>query len=168
MQAAGTLELIAELAVAFAGFTGLVGAFRGRHSDSVFFRAELRLLIEYSLVLMANALLPLFLWHAGLSEEAAWRVASLLSALISILYYVARYRTLAVSTPDDFRTGFWIVVTLDSAVALALLANAAGALPWEPQVVYLVALAHTMLGTASSFLRFTSPLWREPVEAASR
>ena len=81
MQAAGTLELVAEIAVAFAGFSGIIGVYRARTDRSHDPRSDLRLLVEYGLFLLAVALLPLFLWHGGLAEERAWRVASLGIAL---------------------------------------------------------------------------------------
>jgi hypothetical protein len=162
LEAAGTLELIAELAVAFAGFTGLVGAFRGVQGKLAEFRQELRLLVEYSLTLLADAVLPLFLFHGGLGEEAVWRIASLINAGLTVVYYVFRFRELAENSMGALRIQFAVVVALDLAWVFALLGSALGVLPFPLHTVYLGNLAYMLLGTGLSFLRFISPLWRQP------
>ena len=98
MDAAGTLELIAEIAVAFAGFSGLLTVFRDRAEAPLGRASEGRLLIEYSLQLMAFALVPLILWHLTANEAASWRIASGLKVGILLAYYSRRFGDLRSSS----------------------------------------------------------------------
>jgi hypothetical protein len=159
MQAAGTLELIAEIAVAFAGFTGLVAVFRERRRNES--AIEGRYLIEYSLTLLANALMPVVLWHLSGDESFAWRAASVGSIVGVLGYYWLRgheagaaAETLNLST---FLTRF--VYVGDSLHVIALTVNALGLTPWPPSLLYLLALTYLLFMTCVSFLRFASPLW---------
>ena len=161
MQAAGTLELVAEIAVAFAGFSGIIGVYRARTDRSHDPRSDLRLLVEYGLFLLAVALLPLFLWHGGLAEERAWRVASLGIALLNIAYYALRQKQVLASAAEQ-RIGFSmrVYVALDWLLIVLLIVNSTGVLLLAPIVIYLVNLAYQLSGTALTFLRFVAPLWR--------
>jgi hypothetical protein len=163
VQQADTLQLLAELAVAFAGFTGLVGVFRMNRAGDEAFRGELRLLIEFSLYLMLASLVPLFLWQAGLSEAASWRFASFAHVAFTTVYYVGRWRSLLAHTAAGGNTGgFVATLAVELTLAALLLANGLGTLPWAPHIVYLASLFYQLVGTSLSFMRFASPLWREP------
>jgi hypothetical protein len=162
VQQADTLELLAELGVAFAGFTGLVGAFRVNPDHGSTFRRELRLLIEFSLYLMISAAVPLFLWNVGLPEATAWRLASLVGAAFLVLYWTRRFRTHLAKTAEDGTLRILIgSLVVEVAFAAMLLLNGVGALPWEPHVIYLANLFYQLVATSLSFMRFASPLWRE-------
>jgi hypothetical protein len=163
VQQADTLQLLAELAVAFAGFTGLVGAFRMNRADDESFRGELRLLIEFSVYLMLSSLVPLFLWNAGLSESTSWRSASFAHVVFVIVYYVRGWRWLrAHAAASRNAGGFVATFAVELSLAALLLANGFGALPWAPHVAYLGSLFYQLVGTSLSFMRFASPLWRDP------
>ena len=73
-----TLLTLAEIAVALAGFTGLVSVIGHRHDDASrrvdWFR--LRMMLEVSLRNAAFALLPLPLLDVVSSESTIWRLAS--------------------------------------------------------------------------------------------
>ena len=164
MQAASTLELVAEVAVAFAGFSGIVGVYRERAGATSDPGPDLRILVEYSVYLLAAALLPLFLWHGGVSEYHAWRVASFLSALYTATYYLVRHRTLVANTSEKRSVGAkrldYAFYSLDWLLAALLVVNAAGVLPFDPIVIYLVNLGYQLTGTSLTFVRFVAPLWR--------
>jgi hypothetical protein len=163
MQQADTLQLLAELAVAFAGFTGLVGALRSTRSEDRAFRGELRLLIEFSLYLMLSAVVPLFLWQAGVSAEGSWRIASLAHSIFVVVYYARRWPSLSENARalGAVKTAIGTLV-FEVPLMLLLLANALALLPWEPHVAYLANLFYQLVATSLSFMRFASPLWREP------
>ena len=82
MEAEGTLSLIAEVSIAFAGFTSVVGVFgaRGEHQWSSSQLSSLRLLIETSLIMLLTALLPLALYSTGLTTTESWRGRPLMFA----------------------------------------------------------------------------------------
>ena len=156
MQSEGTLVLFAELSVAFAGFTGVVGALRQRATDDTAARQELRLLIEYSVLTLIKSVLPLVLLSMDLSELSAWRVASACVAIQSATYHWFR---LAALRSNAF-PGFWIIVAADWALVVGLVLGAANVLPWGPSPVYLLALFWNLVGTALSFIRLVQPIWR--------
>ena len=161
MQQADVLELLAELSVAFAGFTGLVGALRLRRDQDQALRGELRILIEFSLYLMIASLVPLFLWQAGASEASAWRIASLGHVVFIVVYYVRRARTLlANAVAAGNASVFWGTLAVESVIGSLVAANGLGLLPWPLHVVYLGNLFYQLIGTALSFMRFAAPLWR--------
>jgi hypothetical protein len=160
VQAAGTLELVAEVAVAFAGFSGIVGVYRARTDAASDPLPALRVLVEYSVYLLAAALLPLFLWHGGLSETSAWRLASLASALYTATYYLYRYRSFVASASESEWKFLRAMIACDWLLAALLVVNAAGLFPFNPIVVYLVNLGYQLAWTAITFMRFVAPLWR--------
>jgi len=161
VQAAGTLELVAELSVAFAGFSGIVGVYRSRSGDVTSPRDDLRLLVEYSIFVLALSLTPLFLWHGGVSEDSAWRLASLAAALYTIFYYWHRYRSILAGASEQEMNGTMrFYIACDWLLSALLVASAAGILPVQPVVPYLANLAFQLAGTAVTFMRFVAPLWR--------
>lgn len=77
------LQTIAEISVAFAGFTGVVGAF-GRSSGSAWSagdRLRFNVMLGNSLAALLFALLPLIVYHLGSRDEAVWRISSLAFAI---------------------------------------------------------------------------------------
>ena len=90
MQAEGILELIAEISVACAGFSGLLGAFRRNSTTNHDLQNEMRMLIDYALFLLARALAPLILWNIGIDESTVWRIASAISVGSIVVYYARR------------------------------------------------------------------------------
>jgi hypothetical protein len=163
-----TLTVSAEIAVAFAGFTGVAGGIRALRTSFAKFRLQLRALVEFSLFVMMAALLPLFLWHVELGTVTTWRVASAILALMIALYYVVRYRSLAadmIEAHGEYGWSLRIGVGLDMSFSILLVANAAGVLPWASHVAYLAYVFYGLLATAYSFIVFVSPLWSTP-EAA--
>lgn len=87
------LFLVAELAVAFAGFTAIVSVLDAR-SDSrkrALDVLRLRAMLEASLTTIALALLSSLLLQAGLGETA-WRWACAIGALAVGVLYVAQVR----------------------------------------------------------------------------
>ena len=71
------LIVVAEVAIALAGFSSIVIALRGRGDDTTSF-AYIRLwrLIETSLATVAFALLPFALHYLATPEPLLWRIAS--------------------------------------------------------------------------------------------
>jgi hypothetical protein len=160
MQSEGTLVLFAELSVAFAGFTGVVGVLNRRVADEAAASQELRLLIEYSVSTLIRSLLPLVLWNMGLSELSAWRVASAFWIIQSAAYHWFRFSAVHASFPPESRFIFWISIVADWATWVGLALGAANVLPWSPAPLYLLALLWNLVGTALSFIRLVQPLWR--------
>ena len=159
MQSEGTLVLFAELSVAFAGFTGVVGALHRRIADDVAAAQELRLLLEYSVLTLIKSAVPLVLWNMGSSELSAWRMASAYWVIQSVAYHWFRFAALRASFPPESRFLFWTSIAVDWAIWVGLTLGAANLLPWGPAPLYLLALLWNLTGTALSFIRLVRPIW---------
>ena len=159
MDAAETLALVAEISVAFAGFTGLVGAFRPELRASPEHQQETRVLMEYSLITLGVALGPLVLFHMGVEEDHTWRIASGLTVFQIVVYYFWRGRELNGQLREKKRFLLYGFVLFDVVFTLGLLVNALGLSPWQSSALYLANLTYLVAGTALSFLRFASPMW---------
>ena len=162
MQSEGALVLFAELSVAFAGFTGVVGALRrGKPDDDAARQAsELRLLIEYSILTLIKSVLPLVLWNIGLPELDAWRVACAYAVIESATYYWFRFSALRANAPPESSKSFRAGFVIDSVVVFGLFLGAVNVFPWGPSAIYLVALLWNLIGTALSFIRLVQPIWK--------
>jgi hypothetical protein len=92
MQEEGVLAIICEVAIGFAGFTGVVAIFGGgtrewRAEDRIRFRS----LWLASLSAILLALLPFVLFYFGVPEKAMWRVSSLVFAAFLIFVFVFEF-----------------------------------------------------------------------------
>jgi hypothetical protein len=85
MQQESTLLTIAEIAVAFAGFSGIAAALRTRGEWHPFdlYRTSLMLLNTFAVVVLS--LLPVSLHYFGVSGAALWRVSSSVMFLYPVL-----------------------------------------------------------------------------------
>ena len=131
MQGEGLLALFANVAVVFAGFTGLVSVVgrSGESSAATAQQSEARLLVEYSIILLLESVTPLVLWHAGVPEAIVWRIVGGVLAVGTVFYYVIRGRELKASMPGQF----WVGFTLDLSFATALGVATAGL--WGAQML---------------------------------
>jgi len=168
MQAEGTLELFAELFVAFAGFTGLAGVILRSDAETSELRQELRLLLEYSLILLVFSILPLVCFHAGLSETMAWRFACAASAGQTLIYYSIRFASLRDwSSKAGTIRFFWFTLVIEWLVAALLLGAAAQPLLLPAASLYLVHLLWGLIGAALSFGRLVKPIWQSSVNVGA-
>jgi hypothetical protein len=141
MSEADLLLTTAEIAVAFAGFAGLISVIgRGSASDPRRAAFLLRFALEVALFVVAFSLIPLLPLNYGLATESSWRLSSLLFVVASQMASVAmslRYRRaeIAISVPITAT-----VVVLSVGADLLLLANALGTFGSAAFPVYLTGL----------------------------
>ena len=78
MAAIDGLLTLAEIAVAFAGFSSIVVVFGRRDADGLqgFDRIRFRIMLQYSLLAAFFAVLPLPLHHLGVSAKVIWSLCS--------------------------------------------------------------------------------------------
>ncbi|MEJ2132860.1 MAG: hypothetical protein P8Y95_14845, partial [Gammaproteobacteria bacterium] len=106
MEGESILETIAEISVAFAGFTGVVAAF-GRGSAAPWTlgdRLRFRVMLSTSLAALLFALLPFILFHLGVRGESLWTLSSVFLAaylLGSAIVDMRVYRTRRTSNSSD-------------------------------------------------------------------
>ena len=112
MEAQDVFLTIAEISVAFAGFSGVVAVFGRRSPDKWRSGDILRFwqMIEVSLSALIFSLLPFILHYIGLPDASTWATCSALLAVISSVQMArAGFRTVkAAGTDPSIKLGFTI------------------------------------------------------------
>ncbi|MEN8159071.1 MAG: hypothetical protein ABFS41_03255 [Myxococcota bacterium] len=144
MQGSDVLQIIAEVAIALTGFTGIVVALRGREPQSLegFAGIRFRILLIASLLALACALLPFFCHHLGASPAVTWTVCSAVIVLVMVPIVVHDVRA--------FRGFSAEIPLLDR--RLAPFIGVVGLIVWGAQIANVLTL-HTF----AAYL--TAPLW---------
>ena len=163
MELSENLFVIAQIAVAFAGFASLVAVIGHRrgHDDPSWDAARLEGMLRLSLFTGAFALLPFIPYQAGLSQMTTWRLCAGLfaaSGVGTMLYTIKRLRrvpNIRIAT----RWGlFWMTLSI---LAQAVLAAASiGWIP-KPAAAYLFGLYTYLVITGLIFLRLIKSLSAE-------
>ena len=156
MTGEGTLWVLAEVAIGFAGFTGVVAVF-GNQSWSALNRYRFTALWATSLSTLLFALFPFLLFYGGLNETGVWKYSSAFLALVLIVVNIVElprtWRLRTLMAPID-------KLTL-SGLALVL-AAALGGLAWNasshaPSITpYFAALMYLLLVATTMFVRLLS------------
>jgi hypothetical protein len=91
IEAEGSLQTLAEVSVALAGFASLLVVLRRGSAASVSEGegADLFVVVGGNLLVLVFSLLPLPLHHLGASDASTWRISSALLAAALLLGYVA-------------------------------------------------------------------------------
>lgn len=86
VYSANTLTVIASIAVAIAGFSGVVVALTGKTADSFgsLERLNLRILLQVSALAMLFSLVPL-IFHRAFEADVAWRISMLLYGFVHLV-----------------------------------------------------------------------------------
>ncbi|MEM7099022.1 MAG: hypothetical protein AAF541_12245 [Pseudomonadota bacterium] len=156
MTGEGTLWVIAEISIGFAGFTGVVAVF-GQQTWSALNRYRFTALWATSLTTMLFALFPLLLSYCGLTEPKVWRYSSVVIVLVlTIVNCVELPRAWRLRThmPQTDK------ITL-SGLTFVLFA-AIGGLVWNatshaPTIApYMAALIYMLLVASTMFVRLLS------------
>jgi hypothetical protein len=89
MVGSEVLLAVAEVSVAFAGFSSIVAAFMRRGDDRESTQDLLRFwqMISYSLIALFFALFPFSLAYSGLAEPLIWATSSAVMAILIIVHY---------------------------------------------------------------------------------
>lgn len=157
MEAAEALSVLAEVSVAFAGFSGIVTVFRRRNPGdwSRLDRYRFRFMVEFSLATLTLSLAPFFVSELGLSGRALWRACSVLLAVGATVYLVRAVRgfggLVAEGAPVS-AVAATVSFAVGAAVALSAAANAGGLLP-RPAGVYLAGVGGCLFVSSLLFAR---------------
>jgi hypothetical protein len=159
----GWLQTLAEVAVALAGFSGLLAGVRYRSElESKINATRLRTIIETSLPILALSLLPTLLNGLGLSEIAAFRISALvfLAGLIPLsIRGFSRFRAAAgVRRPSLLMGGTWLAMAISFGSAVACASGIANAIV---PTLYLMALSGGLAIGAFNFVGFAVGLGYE-------
>lgn len=122
------LLTVAEIAIAFVGFSAIVIVFRrfASGAESGFQNLQVTAIIQVGLLALLLSLLPLLLGLFPFANAAAWRLSSVLFALSSALYVAsyARRRARFNPPPGASQTGYYLRMGSLALVAAVQLLNA--------------------------------------------
>ena len=163
-----TLQTIAEIGVAFAGFSGLVIAFRRKAGPlSAVHKYRLRVLLALGFAAMFLSLLPDLLSGTGLPSATLWRLAGATALTFSCAFLgwwlTASWRMMRL-VPEIFHAAAVLRMTAGHfAIILLLLASVAGVTGKGAMVAYQAALIWYLLHAAQQFSRmlFIQPRARD-------
>lgn len=141
------------MSVAFAGFSGVVAAFRRRNPGEWSGLERFRFMVEFSLATLALSLLPFFLAELGFDEAGMWRVSSLVlgtGALLYLLRSALRLAPLVAAGEPVSRRLAAVSVSVGIGVAGSAFSNAAGASS-HPSGVYLAGVGGCLFVCSAMF-----------------
>ena len=153
------LQTLAEVAVALAGFSGLLAGIRQRSQrESQINVTRLKTIVETSLSVLALCLIPVFLNGLGVGELKAFRISAIVFLAGFIPFTVMGFRRfrLASGTSVIQETGPMGGATylVSGAALVAGVACAAGFPTSAVPTLYLIALTGTLAIGALNFLGF--------------
>ncbi|HSM07258.1 MAG TPA: hypothetical protein VK858_21705 [Longimicrobiales bacterium] len=146
MDGSEYLIVIAEIAVAFAGFTSIVAVFQQRRKDWSALQAHrINVMLQYGLLGVALALLPMPLVAIGVAEKDVWRLSNGLAGVLNLghatVFVIPKYRRLAREGALGIRPGLMKASTVVGYALIAVvLLTAAGLVPLDQRGVYFVLL----------------------------
>jgi len=161
------LFTVAEVAVALAGFAGLVSVIADRlgtqENPTELAGHRLQVMLVYSLTATGFALVPYLFFRAGLSSTLVWRLSSGLFLATWLLIF-ARALPASLAFARGASTSAWVLVYVGFSISVAglllLLLNTLGAFGANPAFAYLVALTLLLLAAARLFVRLFLSLLR--------
>jgi len=157
VKAAEALAVLAEVSVAFAGFSGIVTAFR-RHNPgdwSQLDRFRFRFMVEFSLATLALSLFPFFLSELGLPESRVWSVSSLLlggGAFLYLIRSLVRLHPLLVAGEPVSRRLALVSIAVGIGITVSAFLNAAVFFS-QPSGVYLAGVGGCLFVSSAMFAR---------------
>lgn len=158
MPSTDVLSLLAELATAIAGFSGIVAVF-GRRSAGRWRpaeRARLVGLLYTSLVAALFSVLPLVLLSVPVSEPTCWRVlspllaASLVRPIVSMLQIISETQITPINERESSIAMSWFLIVGNGCAIAVLLVNA---IVWSMAWPYLAGILWALVNAAVLFTR---------------
>lgn len=152
------LGIVVQVAVALAGFTGVVAVFGTNpvHQWSPLNRLRLRLLLTMSSIPVALCLIALVLLTAGLHQTLVWRTISAIAAFVFLTASITAQRAMSrvpaseFSRSDGSRTTFYTTGAVGAASILLLVYNVIQLAVFWP---FLTAVIVSMLAALLQFVR---------------
>jgi len=154
------LFTLAELAVALAGFSAIIGVLSSR-KDSADLKVNalrLQVMLETCFMVAAAALVPTLLSHFSVDSSVMWRIASAIFLCIAIPFeFIARNRTKNIPnltlTKINVNTVNWSLSIAADLILVAVLLNVVGT---KSEAFYLVALFFQLIIAGILFVQFAS------------
>ena len=160
------LFTLAELAVALAGFSAIIGVLSSRRvsADLKINALRLQVMLETCFMVAAAAFIPILLDKFHISHVALWRVASAVFLCLAIPFeIVARNRTKNIPnmtlTKFNVNTINWALSIGADVLLVAILIGAVGTLS---ESLYLVALFSQLIVAGILFVQFAAETFVHP------
>jgi hypothetical protein len=158
MEPTAALGVSAQIAVAIAGFAGVVAAFRNDsvHDWGHVEKFWLRLLLVNSILPLVFSMVGLFLLSVTYQSPTTWRLCSAFATLFLVPYAVMIFRTVAGFAPGQLeaaggtRFTSYALITILTAVCLLQLFNVAALAAFWP---FFGAIVAQLLGAMYQFVR---------------
>lgn len=154
------LYTLAELAVALAGFSAIIGVLSSRkdRADRKVNALRLQVMLETCFMVAAVALFPALLSHLGVDSSMIWRIASAVFLCIAIPFeFVARNRTKDLPnmtlTKVNVNTVNWGLSIGADLILVAIVINVAGI---NSEALYLIALFLQLTLAGILFVQFAN------------
>jgi len=155
LAASNVLTVVAEIAIALAGFAGIVGAFRQRGLEA--FEPHDVLRLRYMLLVacgtLGAALLPFVPYYLAASPTRTWAVSSAVLAVGLLGHLLLLSRTTLPHRPQLSRVWFGIYLIGSMLAGLLVAANALGGLGDPGPGPYLAGLGWMLFYATSIFVR---------------
>ena len=167
MVGSDVLLAVAEVSVAFAGFSSIVAAFLRRSAREwlPLDLARLWQMISYSLLALLLALFPFVMAYTGIAEATLWTIASAAMAItIAVQYSVATALALRSLGGDrsDLSAHFTRFVLFGSVLSVVIQAlNCFGVLFERAFTAYFIGLLWLVSASAIFFIRLVMSGFRE-------
>jgi len=164
MQYEAILLTLAEVSIAFAGFSGVVIVL-GRRPDSPNANAMRTLgMVMGALQAVVYSVLPLLFFESGLAPETSWRWACAVYGVgngVGTAFFFSRLRREPGYQAHGLAPFLWFLAVGFSALTVAA---ALGLFGGFAAVVYILALANTLAQTAFGFIQLLSLHLSTPAE----
>jgi len=168
MQAAGTLEVFAEIAIAIAGFSGVVSALSDSTKATGLDRARLAMLLQTSLIAAFFSLLPLVLFSTSLAPASIWGVTSSCWIIYMAVNLTTLRRRIGNAGPAPDRMSRPLLAFAFSGIALMLVLQALNAVAMRLAWPHLAALLWGLMMASLFFVRLIQSLWSNSEAAAQQ
>ena len=160
------LFTVAELAVALAGFSAIIGVLSTRRGsiDLQVNSLRLQVMLETCFMVAAASLMPVLLEQFGVASSVLWRTASAAFLCLAIPFeFIARKRTRGMPnltlTKINTNTVNWGISIASDLILIAILFGLVG--PY-PEAFYLLALLLQLVVAGIIFIQFASDTFAHP------
>ena len=158
MEIPGSLQTIAQIGVTFAGFSGLIVAFRKDSGPLTrVHKYRLQVLLSLSFGAMFLSLLPELLLAFGAADETVWRSSSVVLSLYSVVFLIWWIRASLQLKSTDPGIFDWFAISRmaagHSVVVLVQLAFLISIFDIQGPAAYLVGLIWYLFHSAQQFTR---------------
>ena len=155
-----SFSLLAELAIAVIGFSGLIGAFYSNSKLSKESKAYLDIyyLLAYGILVLFGSLLPFMVFDWTTDETTAWRICSAIVFSFGVIIAVA-FRNENRALLEENRVFHVAMGSGDIVSGLLLLANMSGLVFDSIGRIYAIVLFWSFFGSIVGFTRVISHIW---------